>query len=102
MKKLFIITIKEQKGYQMPMGIHAVTEFLMHSKKARKWYKKSNTVVCLSVLRNEFEYFKTELQKVSKVFVFKEPDLQNMETAFCFLSNKHTIQITKILPLALK
>ena len=102
MKKLFIITIKEHNGYQMPMGIHSVTEFLMKSKKAKKWYKTSNTVVCLSVLRSEFEFFKNKLSEVTKVFVFKEPDLQFQEVSFCFLSNKKTLEITKILPLALK
>ena len=79
MKKLFIITIKEHNGYQMPMG--TTYQFRKNS-----W----------------FEFFKNKLSEVTKVFVFKEPDLQFQEVSFCFLSNKKTLEITKILPLALK
>lgn len=102
MKKLFIITIEDMNGYQYPQGVHAAVDFVMKSKKAKKWYKNSNTVVCLTINRQEFEFFKNKISEYTKVYIFKEPDLQNAETSFCFLGNKKTKEITKILKLALK
>ena len=105
--KLYTITRKDLPtlGYCYPQGMHSAIQFQYeHSKVAKKWYKKSNTVVNLSV--DTIRQLNSLIKKLTKlnipISVFKEPDIGNKITSVSFIGNEDSKKLVKNLPLTFK
>lgn len=102
-KKLRVITRSDLPlSYQAVQSGHAGIQFQHeHRRIAKRWHKKSNYLIFLSV-RNEAELILLAAHAKSeniRVSVFREPDLNNEITAIALEPSTVSDKITKSLKL---
>lgn len=103
-RKLYIAVRNDlTPGQQLAQSVHAIREFSENAPLASdKWYKESNTIVCLGLTPDEMN----ELERSAKlnrvrVVRFYEPDLQNIRTALCLVPSRRNAALCAGFPLAL-
>lgn len=105
---LKLVTVTRQDislGAIIAQTVHSSTTFAkVHPELFNNWITTSDYVACLATRDEEhlLKYYERLIKAGATVYLFREPDLKNQATSFCFYGTPEFRKITSSLPLMFK